>query len=241
MTAQTDPLLDVVDMLTKPHTTWVMQANDAGIQCKSPVVHEGLIKKLREAIASNVAGAGGAGKAARERVPLDADAMMKYGQVEAAIGERFRNRCEGIPGELPEDNLRVWFLAFSNAHRAGTVSDSAYFDEVATLEGWVRTIEEKISPSTKRELVGETCPDCGFAWYDTVVAVGHGDSKEEKWVDTDRQVALTVTYRPDQNGGLTESFAKCGNCGHVWMGSQGIRALAYELEHPKSADSERGA
>lgn len=226
MTTQTDPLLDAVDELTIEHVV----TSPVGDGKNHYERHEGLIKQLREAIVSDIGGGGG-GKAPRERIPLDADALLKYQQIELAIGERFRDLCAGIPGLYPEETLRSWYVAFANAHRAGQVSDAAYDDELRAMRSWVRIILEKLSPPTKRELVGEQCPECGFAWYDTVVNVGQGPKSGERWLDVDRQVALTVSYRPDDKGSLDGSFAKCGCCNHVWMGTTGIRALAYVLEH----------
>lgn len=252
MTAHTDPLLDVVDKLTVSHVV-TTQRDDGKNHYES---HDGLIKQLRDAIASSTVGLGsGAGQSAHERIPLDADAMVKYEQIEEAIGEWFRANCDGIPGMLPEDNLRAWYLVFTNAHRAGTISDTIYDAHVHALEGWAHTIEEKLSAPTVRELFDqhgqpEVCPECGAGWYTAILNSGtlvkpvtdRSGTVHRFWYEKERRVALTASYTPDERGGLTASFARCGCCGHVWMGSQGIRALAYDLENPnrESADSETG-
>lgn len=224
-----NPMLDAIDALTIEHVV-TSDLDDGTTHFER---HDGLIKQLREAIASNLGGTAG-GKPPRERIPLDADALVKYEKMETAIGERYRHLVGPVPGLYPEQNLRDWYQALDNEHRAGKVSDSGMDAELSTMLAWVRSIEEKLSPPTKRELVGEPCPECGFAWYDTVVNVQKIETREpgeEPWVDSERTVALTVTYRPDMHGGLMASFAKCGCCNHVWMGAAGIRALAYELEH----------
>lgn len=226
MSTDRNDLLDAVDQLTVEHTVTTLLDDGR----KHFERHDGLIKQLREAIASSVGGSAG-GKPPRERIPLDADALTKYEQMEVAIGERYQALVGNVPGLYPEVNLRDWYQALDNEHRAGRVTDTTMGDELTTMLGWVRTIEEKLSPPTKRELVGEECPQCGFAWYDTVLNIAkHEPGVKPEWVDTERTVALTVTYRPDDRGGLTASFAKCGCCSHVWMGAHGIRALAYELE-----------
>jgi hypothetical protein len=249
MTGQTDPLLDVIDRLTIEHTETTRK--DDGTNWYSR--HDGLIKQLRDAVASDVGGGGAGGKDPRERIPLDADAMVKYQQIEEAIGQRFQDRCEGIPGEKPEENLRVWFQAFTNAIRSGQVSEESYLDEVRTLEAWARVIDSKLSPPTQVDLfsergVPEECPDCGAGWYEVILNSGklpkeHVDSDGtvwKHWYEKERRVALSSYYTPNTQGTLTESFVKCGCCGHVWMGVTGIRALAYELE-TKAAESEETA
>lgn len=212
---QSDDLLDVIDTLTIEHV--VTTVLDDG--SKHFERHDGLIRQLRAAIASNVGG-DGAGKLASQRIPLDADALEKYDQMEREIGDRFRELCEGIPGLYPEQTLRQWYQVFANGVRAGKISEAEYADQVHTLQGWVRIIEEKMSPPVTLELANSACPDCGCAWAFEKL----GGS------ETDRKVALTVKYKPDEHGGLEEASAQCGACGRVWKGSQGLRELAYDLE-----------
>lgn len=236
MTTQTDPLLDVVDKLTIEHL--VTSPLDSGKNHYER--HDGLIKQLRDAIASNIGGSAG-GKPPQERIPLDADALMKYEQIEEAIGEWFRVTCEGIPGLLPEDNLRQWFLTFSNAYRAGTITDTIYDVHVHALEAWAQTIEEKLSAPTVRELFDingqpEVCPECGAGWYEVILNAGiqtrnPDGTVKARWYEKERRVALTASYHPDDRGGLSRSFVRCGCCNTVWMDGRGIRALAYDLEH----------
>lgn len=216
-TQQANPLLDAIDDLTIVHI--ISTPIDDGKTHYEK--HDGLIKQLREAIVSDLGGSAG-GKPPNERIPLDADALQKYEQIEKAIGERYVALLEKVPGLYPENNLREWYQEFANQHRSGNLSDETYDDEVKTMKSWVRIISEKLSPPTVRELVGNECPKCGFDWYIDIVNL--------KPLDTERRVALTVTYRPDDKGGLMSSFVKCGCCNEVWMGSTGIRELAYEIE-----------
>lgn len=225
-----NPLLDAIDKLTTVHVITTKLDDDT----THHEHHDGLILQLRQAIASNLGGGAG-GKPARERIPLDADALTKYQQIEEAIEQRYMELLETVPELYPEDNLRAWYVAFARTHQPSTADrpDSEYDDELATMESWARTINEKLSPPTIRELSNSICPKCGFAWYDTVINHTKPETAiKDRWADIDRAVALKVTYRPDDRGGLTKSFAKCGNCNHVWMGATGIRELAYELEQP---------
>lgn len=217
----TDELLDVIDVLTIEHV--VTTVLDDG--SKHFERHEGLIQQLRAAIASNLGG-GASRNAPSSYVPLDADAMEKYDQIEHAIGERFRELCEGIPGLYPEQTLRQWYQAFANGVRAGKISEAEYVDQVHTLLGWVRMIEEKMSPPVTLELANSECPDCGCAWA----------FEKLGGAETERKVALTVRYKPDGRGGLEEATAQCGACGQLWKGSQGLRELAYDLEQKNASD-----
>lgn len=240
MTAQTDPLLDVIDKLTIEHVE-TTRLDDGTNHYER---HDGLIKQLRDAIASNLGGGSAGGKDPRERIPLDGDAMIKYDQMEAAIGERFRAICAGVPGLYPEDTLRDWYREFTNAYRVGEVTDAGYDDELHTMESWARIITEKLSPPTPLELRDSNgqpalCPECGAGWYEVILNSGklakpYTDAegiRHTNWYEKERRVALNAAYQPDDHGTLTTSFVRCGCCNHVWMGAQGIRALAYELEH----------
>lgn len=233
-----NPLLDAIDKLTTVHVITTKLDDDS----THHEHHDGLIPQLRQAIASNLGGGAG-GKPARERIPLDADALTKYQQIEEAIEQRYVDLLETAPELYPEGNLRAWYVAFAQTHQPSTADrpDREYDDELATMESWARTINEKLSPPTIRELLGEACPDCGFSWFDTLLNAGKPETGKERWFDVDRTVALKVTYRPDDRGGLTKSFAKCGCCGHVWMGASGIRELAWTLEqrHGVSAADEK--
>lgn len=233
-------LLDALDWLTKPHRVPIILEGNQRVKTVHPT-HDGLIKQLRVAIASSLGGTGG-GKAARERIPLDADALTKYDQIEAAILQRFAALNIGVPHLLPEDNLRAWYVVFIR-----DATEVEVTTEYKTLTDWKKVIEEKLSPPTVRELAGEECPECGAAWYTTVLNAAVTDGRNPKhrdlkhrtdpdwfWVDEERKPALTITYRDDERKGLSESFAKCGHCGTVWMGAAGIRALAFVLERKEN-------
>lgn len=250
-----NPLLDAIDDLTIVHiitTPNIPILDGTGKQTGEKThyeKHDGLIKQLREAIASDIGGTA-AGKPSNERIPLDADALQKYEQIEKAIGEKYVALLKKVPGLYPEKNLREWYIEFTNQHRAGKLSDETYDDELKVMQSWVRIVTEKLSPPTILEIPNEQCPECGFDWYLTVLNISKrelrinpkdtdwvnkksiDDEGSRNWVERELKPALTVTFKPDGKGGLSASFAKCGCCNHVWLGSKGIRALAYEIETP---------
>ena len=210
-----DPLLAVLDRLTIDHI--VRTPTEDGPD--HIATHKGLIPQLREAIASDLGGGGGAGASANERVPLDADALVKYQQIEVAISGRHQDMVGGPSGLYPENDLRWWYAAFVKALQAGKRTDQDYRDELHTLERWEHMILDKFDPPRRKELMGDRCPECGFDWY-----VDNSDK-----ADLQRKVALTITYR---EGDLDRSEACCGVCKERWPGLIGLRALSYALENP---------
>ena len=214
-TATDDPLLIALDQLTIDHQVRVPVEDGPDYIA----THEGLIVQLRKAVASNLGGGSGAGAAGNERVPIDADALVKYQQIEEAISGRHQSLVGGPSGLYPEADLRWWFAAFNRALQAGTKNDSDYRYELGVLESWVRLIQDKLEPPRKRELVNDKCPECGFAWF--------VDATDK--ADPQRKVALTITYR---EGDLDASVASCGCCKQQWHGVMGLRALSYAIENP---------
>lgn len=215
-----DPLLLALDRLTIDHTVRV-PVDDAPDYFAT---HKGLIVQLREAVASDLGGGGGAGASASERVPLDADALVKYQQLEEAISARHQSLVGGPSGLYPENDLRWWYAAFTKALQAGTKTDADYRYELRTLEGWVRMVSDKFDPPRKRELAGDSCPECGFDFY-----IDNTDR-----TDPQRKVALTITYR---DGDLDTSEATCGCCKKQWHGILGLRELSYAIEEHDTPDT----
>lgn len=218
MRKKTNPLLDLVDKLTISHV--ITTALDDGIKHRES--HDGLIKQLRSAVASNIGGSA-SGKQLFERIPLDVDALSKYELIEKIISEKYVKTLDKVPGLYPENNLREWYIVFYNHPRT---TEKEYDFEVKLLKSWVKLIEDKLSPPTVLELAKSECPECSCDWYFDVV--------NKTPLEVERKAALTVTYRPDDKGGLTESFAQCRCCSFNWEGSTGVRALAYELEKQSS-------
>jgi hypothetical protein len=212
-TATDDPLLLALDRLTIDHTVRVPVEDGPDYIA----THKGLIVQLREAVASDLGGGGGAGASASERVPLDADALVKYQQIEEAISARHHSLVGGPSGRYPENDLRWWYAAFMKALQAGTKLEADYTYELRTLQTWERIILAKFDPPRKREMAGEKCPECGFDFY-----IDNTDK-----ADPQRKVALTITY---PEGDLEASEATCGCCKKQWHGLLGLRELSYSIE-----------
>lgn len=216
-----DPLITALDQLTIDHQVRVPVEDGPDYIA----THEGLIVQLRKAVASDLGGGGGAGASPNERTPIDADALVKYEQLEEAISGRYQSLVGGPSGYLPENDLRFWYAAFCRALQAGQKSDDDYRYELRTLESWVRMILDKFEPPRKRELAGDKCPECGFDWF--IDATDKNDKQ--------RKVALTITYR---EGDLDASVASCGCCKQQWHGVMGLRALSYAIEQYDTPEQE---
>lgn len=219
--ADIDYLREAVDKLTHPYT--VLTRYDGGAHSK---VHDPLIKQLRDMIGSDTGPSSGSSKAANEKAPLDIDALRKYTDVASNVRDFYVSMLHITPARdaLPEVLLRIGYVEFQNRYRRGNLSEASYRIQARLWEGVVRMIEAKSSPPTTLELVNDECPVCGFAWYEVVI--------DRTNRETERRVALTVAYTPDDRGGLSNAHARCGCCETVWAGTRGVRELAYALENP---------
>jgi hypothetical protein len=207
-----DDLLDAIDRLTIGYT--VTTVLDDG--SKHHEHHDSLIAQLRAAIVSDV-GSGVGGSQARERVPLDVDALTRYENLEGQVGAFLLEWSGERPkrGTELEKTLRKAYVAF-----IGKAGDKDVQRAEKRWGGWVRQIEEKLDGVNRIELMAP-CPVCNFQWY------VNADGRQE--------VALQVVYKPDGQSGLSETFALCRFCEYtetpsMWKGVSRLRELAYQLE-----------
>jgi hypothetical protein len=175
--------------------------------------HDSLIAQLRAAaIPSSTSDGGGGKQDPRERIPFDADAVTKYDNLTGQISSFFLEVMHVRParGHSPESQLSQAATVFSNGITAGKVGDVETTRVAARWSGWVTTIEDKLAGLKPIELTAP-CPVCKFEWI----------------IDQEGQQvrALTVTYKDDLSGGLSESFARCKLCGELWHGISALRKL----------------
>jgi hypothetical protein len=231
-TTQTDPVLDAVMKLTRRH---VESTPIEGTGRRHYAKQDALLKQLRDAIASDVGGPAG-GALPHERLPMDRDAFEKYLDILGKVRDWHELWVGARPAvdETPEITLARAYVEYGNANRAGNVDELGQRIAEKLWTSAVTLIKTKLSPPTTRELAEFECPECGFAWYEAIINSGIANPRtKRRWHDIERRVALTVAYRPDGEGGLSKSYARCGCCETVWPGSNGIRQLSYLLEHPE--------
>jgi hypothetical protein len=203
----------VVDELTQEHTVTVDQKGVyLGIRNE-----QALLLKLRVAVASNVGGGEGAGKAGRERVPLNVGARDLYDRITSDITEwygRETDYAEGHGRPTPEVTLRQWYIRFVSRYRSNQVTDGQFDRQIGLVESWVTQIRDLLDPPFRFPLTAP-CPICGLEW----VSVYKADDPAE----IERVRVLNAVERES----IEESYVLCRNpeCGRIWKGVMEARAL----------------
>ena len=218
-----DKLLQTVDKLTVGHTTAIWQEFPDGRRATKILV-PALIGLLQDSILSSTSGAGG-GSLPNQRNVLDGDAMEKFERITSDILAAYKTVTSAQPFSTPETNLRQWFIAFTNEHRAGKISDDTMFDYLQKWSDWVRVIEDKLFPPTTLEVISP-CPECGQRWTKS----GDGDSIP----------AIIIEYRQPSServNALSKSLAKCRSCDTVWRGDRRLRELAFAIDEKQHAET----
>jgi len=219
-------LLDVIDVLTIEHPVQAMFDGKARWVRRDP-----LIRQLREAVTATASGGNGTAATAG-RLPFDSDALEQYHRLVTQVEGLHRGR------DTPEENLRAWYAV-------AALDEQAERLEFTRWLYWVNAIDAKLTPPIVLELIDQAskqpypCPECEFAWYETVTNSGPipGSDPPRRWYDREKRVALVGTYRPDGHGGLERSAVECGCCGWRITGND-IRGFAWDLEIADLADSE---
>jgi hypothetical protein len=184
--------------------------------------HDALISQLRKAAIPSSTNDGGAGKQEpRERIPFDADAVTKYENLTGQIASWYLEVMSVRPARAisPEAQLSRVARVFSNGIQAGKVNDGQATVIANRWDRWVTTIEDKLA-GLKQIEVTAPCPVCEFEW------IIDGEGLQVR--------ALTVTYKDDLQGGLSESFARCKLCGELWHGTAALRKLRQLIDDAES-------
>ena len=224
-TVERDPineLLDAVNLLTKPNVSIIKQEND-DLVTLTRVELPGYLAMLRNAISSTVGPRAIGGALPNQRSVLDSDALERYENLSKSILARFRRISAADPFPTPEQNLRQWYIAYSNDYRAGKIHEKAVKSEVIELESWISAIDEKLNPPTTFD-VPKPCPKCGETW----IARG-GESMQ----------AVQVQYREAPDKSLAATKAICRGCDAVWTGNSQLRQLVYDIDQNDTINQEK--
>jgi len=214
-------LLTAKEALTKPVRTAVMQhavtadgknAREEGIRKRTD---PSLLEQLRRAITSDLGGAGGSARPARERTSLDVAAFGMYEDIDgrvrswlADVGER--------PGKAEVGSLLDhWYVLWT----AKAVEDAAVHAHTKILERWAVAITDLLDPPVKQEIT-QPCPDCGQMW----ATVGRGE-------ETESVRALWAVWRENAD----DSYGMCRACDKVWRGVGQMRLLRIAMDDAEAA------
>lgn len=209
-----DPIRElnkVVDILTKEHEELIDQKGSIlGMRREQP-----LLLKLRLAVASNMGGAG-AGKAGRERVPINVGAADLQDRILADIREWYGRETDYAEHgrTSPESTLRQWFIRYVNRYRAGQVSDDGFDRQTAVVAGWVTQIRDLLDPPFRWTLTSP-CPICGHEWVEAFAA------------DDPNEIERVRVLNAVERESIEDSYVICRNsaCGRIWRGVFEARAL----------------
>lgn len=208
-------LLDAVEQLTKPRIVHTTITNDdtgewLGVHSEQ---HPPLLILLLE-------GTGITRSAASSdiKLPIDADALEMWGQVRDLI----KLWCKKLHAPYQDSDLTLavtsWYIAHTNAVRAGTVSATTDEDVTRMVQGWVRMIESKFDPQEKRE------------WKNHCVA--DITNRDEHGLETTRRCGARRILIDGSEGfaiqlNVTTLTAECRRCHTKWVGEKELATLRF--------------
>ncbi len=208
-------LLTAVEKLTKPRRVPITLTDDDSDASAIIVAdHPPLLVMLLEGT-----GITRGGRSADIRIPIDADALELYSQIE----ELTRLWCKQLSVTFDRSDLCAslnrWFMAHSNGVRAGKVSQGTDLDVTIMVEGWARMIENKFDPPEKRE------------WQEHCVAEVRGwdaDGMEETRLCGARKILIDGVEQFAIQLNVTDLTAECRKCGHRWIGKKSLMELRFQ-------------
>ena len=191
---------------------------------------QGLLLKLRVAVASNTGGGEGAGKPGRERAPINVGAADLQDRIVSDIREWYGRETEYAEGHgrpSPERTLQQWYIRYINRYRSGQISDEGFARQMSIVESWVTQIRDLLDPPFRFPLTSP-CPICNQEW---VTAYAADDPNE-----IERVRVLNAVERES----IEDSYVICRNpeCGRIWRGvyqARALRTLIDDAEKAKSA------
>jgi len=212
MSERLTTLLDAVDALTLPTTVKVIQ----GPGKPTVIKHDPLLDQLQAAIVAGTDRSSNAAPA-RERMPLNANAMRLCDQVGAELIRWQLRESKSVRFDTLAGQLRAWYAAY-----IGTVrSEHTDLQYERIISGWHREITAMFDPPTRLEITA-ACPLCNAR-----VSVEPG---------TGNQVtAVVVEYLEIGAATLDEATGLCRACGVVWKGRSALRELRWLIEVAETA------
>ena len=212
---RTNTLLEAVDQLTRPrkiHTN-VPEGETTAAESVT-VTHPPLLTLLIDGT-----GITKGAPSSSIRIPIDADALELWGQ----INDLIKLWCRLLAARFDSDDLlgsmQRWHTAHSNQHRSGKISDTTDHDVTRMVEGWVRMIEQKFDPPERREWK-EACPAILTALNDDFTTTTKRCGARRVVVAGEERFAILLN--------VSTLTAECAKCHTKWEGQRGLMMLRYE-------------
>lgn len=108
--SEDNPLLLAVEDLTKPRNSKVVQQNEAGITCTSPVELPSLLDQLELSIQSSMGGSMSGASLAFEGAPLNTAALFEAMKITSQIGS-WCHSAKVVATRQPAVDLKAWYVA----------------------------------------------------------------------------------------------------------------------------------
>lgn len=181
-------LADNVHRLTNPHTTRL--ETDEGFKVATL---PSLIQQLRSAKTPS-GGNGNGGAPTKQRLPMDAGAFDMFEKINAEA----RTLLAGCSlNRRPPATLEGAITRYQAAIQGFGVGEVA--EAAAVTTGWIKQIENTLTPPPQRRPIQQPCPACGELWDCSV--------PERRW-------ALTAWTQ----GPMDAWEVYCSGCGAEWLG-----------------------
>lgn len=216
-------ILAVVDRLTTPHKTAVLVERDDGSEYKEWIVHQPLLKQLRESVRSSTGAHPGAGGLASERNVIDSQALEQYEAVSSQIRRLYLETTDATPFTTPEANLRAWYVAFRRVVESRKISREVVESKYRKLNRIASAIESKLNPPTVLEITAP-CPRCGAT---------HATDDDGVY-----RRAILVESRITEYRSLDHTRARCVACNATWIHGRGMRQLRWEIDQAEKDEAD---
>lgn len=181
----------------------------------SNLVQPALLVQLRSAIVPDGVSSSGGGKAAHERIVINAAALDLYDFVTGRIEQLYTQATDRDPHGSPEEMLTMWLVAAAMQVADHNLNDAQIETAYDRLDDIRTRIMDLFHPPEAGpvEVKGQParCPECGWSRVPRATPDGEISSP-----------ALVMMVRPWRG----ESAVQCRKCAHTWTGRDELNELA---------------
>lgn len=188
----------------------------------SNLVQPALLAQLRSAIVPDGV-SGAAGKAAHERIVINAAALDLYDYINGRIQHMYQQATELDAKGSPEELLTSWLIRIAMDAADGSLNDVQAQHAYDRLDDIRTRIMDLLNPPElgdieERPGVPARCPECG--WSRVTIPGPDGP------IPKPTLVQLSRPWRDN------EISARCRQCNTTWVGETRLLELAYYIGMP---------